>query len=68
MESDVGKKAFRVGDRVVIDNDVSLVAVVVAVMLEYKTRSYKCAWFHEGAHYAEWFYPDRLTLHARPGS
>jgi uncharacterized protein YodC (DUF2158 family) len=59
----MGKRAFRVGDRVVIDNDASIVAIVVAVMLEYKAKSYKCAWFHEGTHHTEWFYPDRLTLH-----
>jgi len=53
---------FDIEDRVVVDKDKSIVAVIVAILIESNGHiSYKCSYFHEGRQELVWFDQWRLS-------
>ncbi len=51
---------FNFGDRVTIDDDKSIVATVVGLLLRPRDYQIEISWFANGAHHSAWFDEYRL--------
>lgn len=53
---------FKLGDRVEIDADASVKAVVIGVLFRFAGQECELSWMHNGGHQSAWIASWRLTL------
>lgn len=52
---------FGFGDKVIIDNEKSLVGIVTGILWRSTLSQVEVSWFHSGTHHSEWFAEWRIS-------